>query len=119
MNEQTRPQENDQCEKSIGPRPEYLALLDEHRKLAERHKGIAEELQAQIVALLQGGYVIEPGPLTASVKPNWKRNAVSWKQEYIDACGETEARKLEEAMKGAQKEISSYSLELRRTDGQA
>lgn len=97
---------------------DQLEEIAEDEVLLERMRAeIDAKRQAILDRLRAGKCVVEPGTYAASVSTHYKQQRVSWKEAFVQYNGEVEAAKLESAAKGGPKEVSSYSLELKRVDG--
>jgi hypothetical protein len=100
-----------------------IVAQDTLRELADAQdllEHMTEEVKArkdEIVERLRGGAVVEPGAYAAAVKTNWKAKRVDWHAAFIDYQGDVEAAKLEGVAKSGPKEISSYSLDMKRVSG--
>lgn len=92
------------------------ALAEDERTLADMEADIKAR-KAALVERLRAGAVGAPGAFVVSVKTNMKPQRVEWKQAFVDAMGDAEAKAVEAAAKGGPREVSSYGLELKRADG--
>lgn len=100
----------------IIPQAFLETLAEDERTLADMEAHIKAR-KAALVERLRAGAVCAPGAYVVSVKVNMKPQRVEWKQAFIDAMGEAEAKAIEASAKGGAREVSSYGLELRRADG--
>lgn len=91
-----------------------IAADEEHLAYLEGQIAGAKE---EIVRRLRAGGVVAPGPFAASVRTNLKPQTVKWKEAFVGAMGEAEARAVEAAAKSGVREVSSYTLEMKRVSG--
>lgn len=96
---------------------ELAGIAGLEAKIEEMEAEVSARKAAIVDRLRSGKAVLEPGTFTASVKTNFKQKRVDWKGAFLDYNGEAEVAKLESAAKGGEREVSSYSLEMKRVDG--
>jgi hypothetical protein len=92
------------------------SLADDEEHLAYLEVAIKDR-RDKIIARLRAGGVVAPGAYTASVKTNMKPQTVRWKEAFINAMGEAEAKLVEASAKGGPREVSSYTLDFKKVGG--
>lgn len=91
-----------------------LAADEEHRAFLDSQ---IERARIEIVRRLRAGGVVAPGEWAVSVRTNMKPQSVKWKEAFIGALGKVEADAVEAAAKSGPREVSSYTLDMKRVGG--
>lgn len=95
--------------RTVVTQQELSELVDTEEQIEMLTAWVKKEKE-RITKALRDGCGVEAGPLSATTKPNYKRNSVDWRAEFVGAVGEEEAAALEAARKAEGREVSSYSL---------